>query len=277
MTKPIIFLADNGSKRAASVLNLRRLASELSDRSGCDVQAVSMQHADKIDPNELSGIPAVTLKGFLTHHLAASQRSFLLLPLFFGPTRALSSYAKDTFAELAPADAQLHYADVLCPLPQGEPRLTQILLDNIQAANAEPEHVVLVDHGSPLPAVTAVREHLGLQLKEGLNDSIQLHQSVMERRQSKKYDFNGELLEDTLTRLAADKADVTITLAMLFLSPGSHAGPGGDIETIVEKAQKQYPNAQLSISALVADHPKIIDILADRLAATNAISAESSD
>ena len=54
-------------------------------------------------------------------------------------------------------------------------------------------------------------------------------------------------------------------LAMLFLSPGRHAGEGGDIAEICAAAEQRHPGLRVRPTALVGEHPAIVDILATRL------------
>ena len=64
MSSPVIILADNGSRCAAATLSLRRIAADLASSCGREVHAVSLQHADKVDADELGGVPAEVLPGF---------------------------------------------------------------------------------------------------------------------------------------------------------------------------------------------------------------------
>jgi sirohydrochlorin ferrochelatase len=271
MTQPTILLADNGSRRADAVFNLRRLAAGLSDVAGREVHAVSLQHADRIPPDALDGTPAQTLASFLRQWLEQGERSFLLLPLFFGPSGALSRFvpeqARRLEAEFGPFELRL--APVLCPLPTGEPRLASILIDQLSSASGgvPAGRVILVDHGSPEPAVTAVRRYLADEMRVRLGPAVELLQAVMERRHGKDYDFNGELLETLLNRLAEADDGTAVYISQLFLSPGRHAGPGGDIETICATARQRHPGLRIILSELVGSHPALTGILLDRLQA----------
>ncbi|MCG8097827.1 MAG: cobalamin biosynthesis protein CbiX, partial [Candidatus Thiodiazotropha taylori] len=69
MKTPTILLADNGSKRADSVINLRRLAKKLSNLSNHQVFLVSFQHADRIPTESLNGEAAEILTTFLRERL----------------------------------------------------------------------------------------------------------------------------------------------------------------------------------------------------------------
>lgn len=265
-----VMLVDNGSSRAESTLALRRLAAALGGRLAVEVHPVSLLHSSKIPPAELDGRAADTFEPFLHRQLAAGIRKFLVLPLFFGPSRALSRYIPEKAAELraesGPCDVRI--ADTLCPLPHGEPRLVEILRDNLsrtaEAHRVLPRRVVLVDHGSPIPAVTAVRRKLAAGLRAALGNAVTIGEAVMERRQGPAYDFNGVLLEDLLRGIGAREAPQTIILSMLFLLPGRHAGGGGDIERICHRIEGEFPGLRLFPTALVGPHPGIVEILRSR-------------
>jgi len=271
MKSPTILLVDNGSRRAASTLQLRQLAQGLEKASGQAIYPVSLQHANHIDAEELGGITANTLEPFLRGQLQAGQREFLALPLFFGKSRALTSFIPETINRLAAefGSFELRQADELCPLPGGEPLLAQILYDNIvtvmESRALSGARVILVDHGSPIPEVTAVREWLAESLQQLLGPQITLFEAVMERRAGSAYNFNGRLLEDLLPDLVSNAAEEAIVLSMLFISPGRHAGAGGDIESIRDQVLHKHPNANCYITPLVGENPSIIEILQQRL------------
>ena len=62
--------------------------------------------------------------------------------------------------------------------------------------------MVLVDHDSLVPRVKAVKQHLTESLRKKLIDAytaaVALEEAVMQGREDKEYDFNGDLLEDWL-------------------------------------------------------------------------------
>jgi sirohydrochlorin ferrochelatase len=270
MTQATILLVDNGSSRAASTLNLRRLANRVGASVGSIVHPVSIQHADKIHPSNLDGIPANTFAPFMKQCLERGERRFIVLPLFFGPSRALSSFIPQQIAKLASEHGkfELQQCPVLCPLPQGEPRLAQILCDQLPTLEqTQRRRVILVDHGSPIPEVTAVRHYLAEEMCRLLGHDVRLIEAVMERREGDDYDFNGELLEQVLHQAGEQDVRSPIALSLLFLSPGRHAGSGGDIESICRRVGDEYPNWQIVIGGLVGDHDGLIAILRDRLAA----------
>ncbi|MBK5969010.1 MULTISPECIES: sirohydrochlorin chelatase [Thiorhodovibrio] len=268
---PEILLVDNGSKRAQATLSLRGLAGRLQALTGKVIAPVSLLHSDSIPAAALDGQPALTLAPYLRHRLASGQRDFLLLPLFFGQSRALTSYIPDTANTLRAdfGDFQLRTAAPLCPLPQGEPRLVDILADNLAQCRKQAgrpfEQVFLVDHGSPIRPVTAVRNWLAGELSRRLDAGIGLTQAAMERRPGREYDFNGPLLADALDAYASTHPRASIAVAMQFLAPGRHAGPDGDVVDICRGIEQRHQGFSIRISPLMGGHPLLIEILSDRL------------
>jgi sirohydrochlorin ferrochelatase len=264
MNSATILLADNGSRRPESVLNLRNIARRLSEATAHGVIPVSLQHANKIPASVLNGQSADTLLPLLERRLLQGERAFIILPLFFGPSRALTSFIPEQLSRLRMkyGEFQVSIAPVLCPLPLGEPRLAGILEAQLPSTI---RRVILVDHGSPIPSVTAVRHYLADALRDRLGQGVRLQEAVMERRSGIAYDFNGELLEEVLLAEGERDTKTPIALSLLFLSPGRHAGPSGDIEAICARVGQRFPHWTIHVSGLVGDHPDLIPILADRL------------
>ncbi len=265
-----VLLCDNGSKQPAATLMLRELAQQLSAMAQQPVDAVSLQHSDNIDARLLNNQPAQTLPGYLSQQIQSGERDFIILPLFFSQSRALTSFIPEQIKNLQQQYGYftLRVAEVLYPMPDGDSNLVQILYENVvrcQRQNSQPiKHVVLVDHGSPVPAVTDVRKSIASQLVKLLGDNISLAQAVMERRPDKEYDFNGDLLEDRLTEMAQQGLTGAV-VSMMFLLPGRHAGENGDVNGICTRVIQRYPNFKVRISPLISQHPLLIDILNTRL------------
>ena len=85
----------------------------------------------------------------------------------------------------------------------------------------------------------------------------------MERRDGEAYAFNEPLLEKLLDQPGWDTGKVIVS--MLFLSPGRHAGPGGDIAHICRAAEQRHPGLRTCMTGLVGDHLGIIPLLQKRL------------
>ncbi|MGB5735929.1 MAG: CbiX/SirB N-terminal domain-containing protein [Thiohalocapsa sp.] len=268
----MIILLDNGSKRPEATKNLRRLAAAMTRRDGEAVHPVSLLHSSSIPPEQLDGRPAETLEPFLQRQIELGVRNFVVVPLFFGRSRAIDVFLPEIAARIeaiaGPFDFRV--APALCPLPSGEPRLVDILEANVrttmQAEHRTPNRILLVDHGSPVPAVTAVRQWLAHRLAQRFIGLAPVTQAVMERRAGREYDFNGELLGDVLA--AAARNGELIILAMQFISPGRHAGAGGDIEGIAREVMESHPGARAVMSPLIGEHPLLAEILSDRINAT---------
>ena len=272
-------LVDNGSTRVTAAVQLRALAQELGQKNNTEVHAVSLKHSDRIAVDDvedkLSGKPARVFKEFMSEYLHAGQREFILIPLFFGNSRALTSFVPDQKAELESEFGafNLQMSEVLYPLPEGESELVDILYEHaISTAKGNSKealrNIVLVDHGSPLPAVNAVRQHIASALNTKLNASlgfdITIAQAAMERRAEKEYDFNGELLKDYLSNLAAS-GETHVSILLLFLLAGTHAGEGGDISQICADVMQKHPHFKVSISPLISQNERLVSCLAKRL------------
>jgi sirohydrochlorin ferrochelatase len=264
-----ILLVDNGSLRAQATLNLRRLAQALGQATGQDIEAASLLHSYKIPAERLEGRKAVSL-GPLAEQLAAQGATELvILPFFFGPSQALTSYLPERLAEVQAQHPQLT-VKVALPLVESQApvdlRLARLLADNVRErmSGLSRPNVVLVDHGSPIPEVTAVRNYLAGQLSVLLSEEAGcVTFASMERRDGDAYRFNEPLLVDLLASKAMAESEVV--LAMLFLSPGRHAGEGGDIAEICEEAMAQSPGLLVTTTRLVGENDAILEILATRL------------
>ena len=270
-----IILVDNGSRRAEAVLNLHRLARQLSEKSGKPIHAVPLQHAHKIPAESfgdaLGGKRVATFSEYIEEALTSGVDEFVIIPLFFGKSRAITSFIPDTLDTLQKVYGKFSWsvADELCPLPGGEPKLARLLHENlgslVNTQLTDLDYIVLVDHGSPSKEVTDVRVKLAEQLRPYLPEDTLLLQAVMERREGREYDFNGPLLQDLMEKLAHEHEVLSVAISMLFLSPGRHAGEGGDIVEICSNAMRNHPGLSVHISPLVGDNPLLIDLLNDRL------------
>lgn len=270
---PRILLVDNGSRRAEATHNLRRIAAALAAVSGQPIVPVSLLHSDQIPAAALDGQPAHILATALEHGLAQGVRNWCLIPLFFGLSRALTDHIPQICAGLRARFGAFRcvMADPLCPLPEGEPRLVTILADQVSQVippnEPLPTQIILVDHGSPLARVSAVRHWLAQRLAVRGLLPAPVSEAVMERRPGAQYDFNGALLTTVLDQQAVRQPEQTLVLAMLFLGAGRHAGAGGDITTICNQAMTRHPGLSVRIAPLVGEHPLLIEILADRVRA----------
>ncbi|MFW6345483.1 MAG: sirohydrochlorin chelatase [Halomonas sp.] len=264
-----ILLVDNGSLRAQATLNLRRLARALGAATGQAVEAVSLLHSYKIPAEALDGEKAVSLGPRAEQLAQQGVTELVILPFFFGPSQALTHYLPERLAEVQARHPRLSVRVALPLVDSQAPvdlRLARLLADDVRErmnGKSRPK-VVLVDHGSPIPEVTAVRNYLAGQLSVLLNEEVEcVTFASMERREGDAYRFNEPLLEDLLA--AEAMAGSEVILAMLFLSPGRHAGEGGDIAEICAQAMAASPGLRVATTRLVGEHDGILAILASRL------------
>lgn len=265
----VCYLMDNGSLRPESTLELRRVARRLSAIVKTEVQPVSVLHSDKVDAAQLDGIRAYNFTSRVRLDLSQGVRKFYVLPLFFGPNRALTDYLPTQFKKNVSGypDAKLLMAP---PLAGREAvpdlRIAEALADRIETSIDKYElstpAVAVVDHGSPVRSVTDVRDGVTRQLREMAGALYRaVEPSSMERRPEPEYDFNEPLLDTLLCRPPFDQGDVVV--AQMFLLPGRHAGPDGDIHNICREAEYPGPH-RIYRTDLLADHPLILKILEDR-------------
>lgn len=273
MTTTAIALLDNGSLRPAATLALRRVAAALGARCGRDIAPVSLLHSNKISVAELGGEAATTFGLWARRVAETGVRELVVVPYFLGPSRALTEYLPERAAKLREAwpDLVVRVAPAL-----GESgadaidRLAGALEERARAelarrpAGAERAAVAVVDHGSPEPKVTAVRDAVAARLRERLGAAVRaVAPCSMERREGEEYGFADPLLAALLAREPFDRGDVIA--AMLFLSPGRHAGPEGDVAQICRAAEAIRPGLRLTMTELLGGHPVLIELLAERL------------
>jgi len=250
-----ILLVDNGSYEPAATLALRGLALEVSKLIGLEVRPVSTMHSTKIDPTLLGGVPAVIFEGAVQQAKADGIDELVVLPLFIGPSRAITEYLPKVFADAKPGAMKLSLRE-----PLFGPELRSMLIDNLKSTGWTKGSgtVYLCDHGSPIPEVTRCRNFFAVSLRNqlGLNED-ELIACSMERRDGPEYDFNEPLLEDALQQAKGEAV-----ILMLFLLPGRHAGGDGDVATI---AKEHAPEGlRWKLSPLLGTHPALPALLLRR-------------
>lgn len=267
---PVILITDNGSTRPNATLQLRKLADRLSTLSGEKIYPVSFQHAQRIPAEQLNDQKAQVFSDFMSQKLQQGETEFIVLPLFFGVSKAITSFIPEQMEILQAqfGHFSLDVAEVIYPLPDGDPLLEKIIYEHIMQTaenNKLPlDNIVLVDHGSPVQRVTEVRKSLANRVQQKLPRDVFLEQAVMERRPGEQYDFNGDLLKDWLIGKAKSGATAAIVVLQFFLA-GRHAGKNGDIIEICDTVMNRYPQFKIAISPLIAEHPLMTEILHKRL------------
>lgn len=264
---PLTLLIDNGSLLPAATIALRDLAAKLSARINQPVEAISLLHSSGIDPKLIGGCPAEILFPALERRLADGQNEFVVVPLFFGPSHALTVYVPENIERLRKKFPSLQVTMAPPLHASDDNRLAQILADHVsielQKSSGVPPRVALVDHGSPAKNVTDVRDELARQLANILGPrAITVAACSMERRPDPAYDFCDPLLAALLEKSLW--SDDRVIVAMQFLLPGRHAGPAGDVAKICLAAESARPSLRTTMTKLVGEHPLLIDILADR-------------
>ena len=270
---PDILLFDNGSLRPEPTLRLRRVARLLAPRVPSSVTATSLLHSDRVDPDQLECEPAVLLLDQLERrHRAGQQSRFIILPFFIGPSLALTDYLPNQLNDLRTRHPQLSavMADSLARTGSGEDlRLAAILSRRVRTASRRLSHplppdVIVVDHGSPVREVALLRDRIAFAVGRDLgSEAHSVRPASMERRDGPEFAFNDPLLKAALTATGHEGRPIIVSL--LFLAPGRHAGPDGDITRICQAAQARMPGTVMTLTEPVGDDPVLIDILADRV------------
>jgi sirohydrochlorin ferrochelatase len=269
-SSPCVILLDNGSRRAASTLNLRHLADSLSSITKTPVNPVSLLHSDKVAPSDINGEPARILEPFLINKLSKGISDFLVVPLFFGQTAAVYEYIPQRVDEIRKEHPQLNVCIASCLVDLDAPSdhsmaeiLARLVRRKVKDEGLSKPGVILVDHGTPRISVNKVRNLTCLQLCEELAGEYGcVEPASMERRKDSEYDFNEPLLEGILGTRGFEH---DVVVALLFCSPGRHAGEGGDILTICEEAEQNNPGLRVFTTDLPSSDSAFLDILASRL------------
>jgi len=253
----IVALIDNGSLEPAAHRNLRAVAAALSRRCGTKVHAVSWQYSDRIPPAALGGAPAWTLPLFVRAMLALGQHEFVFVPFFVSAQGATGSALRRDLEMLRCGTGRFEYtftaglaAQDAIPAIAAD-RIRQIITAHALTRPA----VIVVDHGGPSSASAALRDEMAAALRTVLAAEIgPLVAASMEGA-------HPPLLAQQLRAPGFAGRDVVV--APLFLSPGRHAGPGGDIAEICRASP-----AHCHQTELIGTHPRAIDALAQALSHT---------
>jgi sirohydrochlorin ferrochelatase len=265
-----VLLMDNGSLEPGSTLQLRRLAAALEAKIGVRVEPVSLAHSAKVPASELDGRPAELFEAALDRLIGEGARDIVVAPLFVGPSHAVVRHVPAVVAERKKATPGLK-VEIAAPLfVAGEQRLAEILADHAREeikALATGARVAVVDHGSPSRAVTAVRDAVAEQVRLLLGSAvIEVAACSMERREGDEFAFNEPLLGNLLAR--EGWRDGAVVVALLFIGPGKHAGADGDVAQIVRRARAGKTDT-VRFTPVMGLHPRLIEILADRVGAVS--------
>lgn len=250
----IVALIDNGSLEPAAHRNLRAVAAALSERSRTLVHAVSWKHSDRIAAAALDDTPAWTLGAFIRAMHGLGQREFVFVPFFISAQGAIGSALR---ADLERLQTDLGGFDFTFTAGlAAHEALVAIAAARIRETLAAPHlarpPVIVVDHGGPSAASAALRDRVAVELRARLGREVgPLAGASMEGA-------HPPLLAEQLQ--APGFAGHDVIVAPLFLSPGRHAGPGGDIATICAES-----GTRCHVTELIGTHPLAVETLAAAL------------
>ncbi len=261
-----IALVDNGSLEPSAHGCLRAAAAAIGEGAGARVEAVSWRHSSRMPPGALEGGRAWTLAPWVRAQVSAGEREFLFVPFFISPQGSIGTSLRGDLDRLRESEGGLEYS-FTDGLSAGT-SLPAIIADRVREAIAllglRRPAVVVVDHGGPSPASAEVRDQVADRVRAMLGGAIgPLAAASMESPDGPGFGFNRPLLGEALARPGFDPGDVLI--APLFLSPGRHAGPGGDLGRIAREAEARSPRLRCHFTELVGSHPAAIETLAGAL------------
>lgn len=273
----IVALIDNGSLEPAATRNLRAVAAALSVSAGLTVHAVSWKHSDRLPAADLDGVRAVTLASFVRTQLAQGERDFLFVPFFVSAQGAIGSALRADLEKIArESDSgsfgfSFTFTDGLAARGAIAEIVAARIRETITTLAVRAPHqppvtrpsVIVVDHGGPSPASATLRDQLAAEVRTLLGSEVgPLTAASME---GAEHAHNRPLLADALAAPGFDRGDVVI--APLFLSPGRHAGPKGDLAQIARAAETSLSTLRCHFTELVGTHPRAAGVLAEALRA----------
>jgi sirohydrochlorin ferrochelatase len=124
--------------------------------------------------------------------------------------------------------------------------------------------VIVVDHGGPSAASGALRDEIAAAVRRELGTHVS--QVAAASMEGEAHAHNQPLLADLLRAPGFNQGDIIV--APLFLSPGRHAGPSGDLAQIAAQVRLASPGLRCHFTGLVGTHPLAADALATALRAT---------
>ena len=272
-----VVLLDHGSKRPEAHRALADAARSLHLLTQRPVHPASLKFANLLQPpqnqlNENCSPPPNSLQLTLRKIAEKGDSRVAIVPLFLAPNDGLQAAVDEHLGKLTSEGLSLQVmvgkslVDDNTPDDNG---VASAMVSNIldiarEKKISEPLKVVVLDHGTPSRRVNAVRELLTRQVSELLGSRAAVVAGAsMERREESVYDFNEPLLERVFDSQGLCSGDVIIALG--FMLPGRHAGPGGDIEEILRAVKLQRPSLRLHVLPLLGTMPSIHKLLRDRV------------
>ena len=259
-----IALVDNGSLEPSAHEGLRTTAARVSAKAGLPVDAVSWRHSDRIPPQELGGAPARTLGPWIRARLREGEREFTFVPFLATPDGAIGSMIRRDLEAISGEGAPFTWQVTagLDPARDLAPIVADRVREILERRRLSPGPVVVVDHGGPSPASLAVRDQVAAEVARILGFGP-VAAASMEAPEVGGRPVHGPLLSEVLGTGGFSTGDVAI--APLFLSPGRHAGPQGDLARIARDAERRSPGLRCHFAELIGSHPRAIEALASAL------------
>jgi sirohydrochlorin ferrochelatase len=271
-----VALIDNGSLEAAAHEGLRTAAVAIGEKAQVRVESVSWKHSNRIPPATLQRGAAHTLGPWVRSQVAAGEREFIFVPFFISPQGAIGSALRRDLEELQKdTDGfEFTFTDGLAVANALPAIVADRLRETMASLEVKRPAVIVVDHGGPSRNSADIRNQVADAVRLGLGETIGcLAAASMETPDGPDFDFNRPLLEEVLSKEGFNLGDVLI--APLFLSPGRHAGPKGDLARIARAAEKRSPGLRCHFTQLVGSHPETIETLAAALARALRVGANS--
>jgi sirohydrochlorin ferrochelatase len=269
-----IALIDNGSLAAAAHRQLRATAAALSAQTGAEIHAISWQHSDRVPAAALDGAPAWTLAPWVRAQLARGEDEFLFVPFFISAQGAIGSALRDELEELRRDVREFAFRFTTGLSTRGvlAPIAAERIREAIAAHGLRAPAVLVVDHGGPSAASATLRDEVAHDVRSLLGAAIgSLAAASLE---GADYAHCRPLLADALTAPGFDRGDVVI--APLFLAPGRHAGPRGDLAQIARATEDRAATTlRCHFTELVGTHPRVVETLAAALRDSLAVSPDS--
>ena len=259
-------LIDNGSLEPAVHQNLRKIAAAVGRIAGMPVTPVSWKHSDRIPAKAFDGEKAWTLSPWVRGCVAQGEREFVFAPFFANPKGAIGLAMRTDLEALAMETGGFEFT-----FTAGLSRdLAAIVIDRIVETIAQcglhRPAVIVVDHGGPVATSAELRNAVAMDVLEVLGDSIgPVAAASMESPGGAAFEFNRPLFSELLSSPAL--AGVDTVVAPLFLAPGRHAGPDGDLVRTARAAESRNAGLRLHFAGLVGTHPRVPEILSRPLQA----------
>jgi hypothetical protein len=263
-------LIDNGSLEPDAHRNLRRIAALVGELAGIAVDAVSWKHSDRIPETALGGRKALTLEAWVRDEVAGGEREFVFIPFFVCPQGAVGSCLRGDLEALA-LETGMEFTFTAGLSSDLASIAAERAFETVTSLGLDRPAVILVDHGGPAAASAGVRNAVSNGMREVLGKSIgPLSAASMESPDGPEFQFNRPLFSELLSSPAFAARDTVVV--PLFLAPGRHAGPGGDLERIARAWEARRPGLRCHFTGLVGTHPRVPGILALPLRAATRIS-----